>query len=97
MDKEKEGGKDSLLAKVGLLLFFFLKYFLYFLSYSLIPRHTGHFLDASGHCQTLSAERGSLQCYTFIHVVYLETNIRNDLPGSNTMWNNITSWEKSRD
>jgi len=35
-------------------------------------------------------------CYTFIHVVYLETNIRNNLPGSTTMWNDIASWEKSR-
>src|SRR5260221_12904024 len=28
-------------------------------------------------------------CYTFIHVVFLGINIRNDLPGSNTMWNDI--------
>src|SRR5258707_13614203 len=97
MDREKERGKDSLLAKSSLLLFF-LKYFLYFLSYSLIPRHTGRFLVASGHCQTLSTERGSLQficmCYTFIHVVNLEINIRDDLPGSNTMWNDIIAMEE---
>ncbi len=62
MDREKEGGKDSLLAIVGLLLLSLLLKVLLVLSYSysLIPRHTGHFLDASGHCQTLSTERGSL-------------------------------------
>src|SRR6266436_10340265 len=50
--------------------------------------------------QSLSTERGNLcficMCYTFIHVVNLEINIRDDSPGSNTMWNDITSWEKPR-
>src|SRR5258706_5265580 len=45
MDREKEGGKDSLSKSRSSFFFdFFLKYFLYFLLYLLIPRHTGHFL-----------------------------------------------------
>src|SRR5258708_1246270 len=32
--------------------------------------------------------------YSFINVVNLEINIRDDLPGSNTMWNDIVAREK---
>src|SRR6266436_2875856 len=64
-----------------------------------IPRHTGHFLRHLWALPDTKCRKGESTVhfpYTFIHVVYLETNIRNDLPGSNTMWNDTTSWEKPR-
>src|SRR5258707_3792398 len=95
MDSER---KETGLSSSSFLLFFF-KYFLYFV-----------FVDPKTHWSLPQmplgtarhkAQKGGIfclfyMCYTFIHVVYLETNIRNNLPGSTTMWNDIASWEKSR-
>jgi len=76
-DRE-EGGQDSLgKSKSSFFFNFFLKYFLYFLSYLLIPRHTGHFLVTSGHCQTLSTERGSLLFIVHVRQFYTYGIFRN--------------------
>ncbi len=76
---------------------FFFKYFLYFIyvdpktCWSLPQTHLG----TARHKVQKGVIYGSFSiCYTFIHVVFLETNIRNDLLSSNIMWNDIITWEE---
>jgi len=67
----------------------------------LIPRHTGHFLRCLWALPDTKHRKGESMVHfpyatLFIHGVFLETNIRNDLPSSNTMWNDIAGREKPR-
>src|SRR5258705_3094885 len=80
-------------------LLFFFKYFLYFVyvdpkTHWSLPQMP---LGTARH----KAQKGGIYGHfpyatLFIHGVFSETNIRNDLPSSNTMWNDIAGREKPR-
>src|SRR6266481_4733298 len=99
---QREGREGRIVSQQGqVFLIFFLKHFLCFLLYLLIPRHTGHFLRCLWALPDTKCRKGESTVYfpyatLFIHGVFLETNIRNDLPSSNTMWNDISGREKPR-